>query len=78
MNGCYIGNDNGEIFVYKINYSNDSKEPIVQFNLSSKKVVRKALLTDDLQYLLAVTDDGKLWVHDISDSTLSVLKELVD
>jgi len=73
-----IGNDNGEVSVYKIGYSDDSRKPIAFFDLSSKTIIRKSMITDDLNYFLAISDDGRLWVHNLSSEKFKSLKEPFD
>ena len=54
-----IGNDNGEIFFWKLDGENVKE--LAKLALPVQKVVRKTFLTSDCKYIIMSTDDGKLW-----------------
>jgi len=83
-----LGNDNGEIFVYKMKAGVFTGEKYEEENIESKrkyfdfckeeydlifilederKVIRKALITDDEKFIFCISDGGKLWWKSIKD-----------
>ena len=82
-----LGNDNGEIFVYKLKagvFTGENEEKNIEnkkkyfdfrkeeceliFILEDeRKVIRKALITDDEKFLFCISDGGKLWWKSIKD-----------
>ena len=69
-----IGNDNGEIFCWKANPGMiEGFELVYVFNIISKRVVRKVRLTNDNTHLIAVSDDGLIWIHKLTSKEKNIL-----